>query len=109
MLATVLPGELIVFSGPHQLAFMHNAGCAAPPVMCINITMYTYTDTHRCQGYLCSLQYCRYYFVPPPKARLSSDGMMSWDDNQPICPPWLTLRPTEGEVQEGEQRLVDTA
>lgn len=43
----------------------------------------------------------RYYFVPPPKPRMSNDGLMSWDDNQPISPPWLQISPAEGEVAPG--------
>lgn len=43
----------------------------------------------------------RFYFVAPPKLRESQDGLMTWDDNQPLCPPWLLIGQPEGEVQEG--------
>jgi hypothetical protein len=28
---------------------------------------------------------------------------MMWDENQPLCPPWLLIGQQEGEVQEGAQ------
>jgi hypothetical protein len=43
----------------------------------------------------------RFYFVSPPKPRMSVDGKMWWDDNQPVCPPWLIIQPDEGEVAPG--------
>ena len=43
----------------------------------------------------------RFYFVAPPKLRESQDGVMMWDDNQPLCPPWLQIAQEEGEVQQG--------
>lgn len=43
----------------------------------------------------------RFYFVAPPKLRESQDGIMMWDDNQPLCPPWLVISQEEGEVQQG--------
>uniref|UniRef100_A0A383VSK7 Rho-GAP domain-containing protein n=1 Tax=Tetradesmus obliquus TaxID=3088 RepID=A0A383VSK7_TETOB len=44
----------------------------------------------------------RFYFVAPPKPRMSVDGQMCWDDNQPISPPWLAISPDQGEVAPGE-------
>jgi hypothetical protein len=43
----------------------------------------------------------RFYFVAPPKPRMSVDGQMCWDDNQPISPPWLMIQPDQGEVAPG--------
>jgi len=43
----------------------------------------------------------RFYFVAPPKLHESHDGIMTWDDNQPLCPPWLVISQEEGEVQQG--------
>lgn len=43
----------------------------------------------------------RFYFVAPPKPQESRDGIMLWDDNQPLCPPWLLVSQEEGEVQQG--------
>jgi hypothetical protein len=43
----------------------------------------------------------RFYFVAPPKPRMSVDGQMCWDDNQPISPPWLIITPDQGEVAPG--------
>lgn len=43
----------------------------------------------------------RFYFVAPPKPRMSVDGQMCWDDNQPISPPWLAITPDQGEVVPG--------
>lgn len=45
----------------------------------------------------------RFYFVAPPKLRESEAGGMVWDDNQPLCPPWLVISQEEGELQPGEQ------
>lgn len=45
----------------------------------------------------------RFYFVAPPKLRESQNGLMMWDENQPLCPPWLLIGQQEGEVQEGAQ------
>ncbi|WIA30981.1 hypothetical protein OEZ86_001026 [Tetradesmus obliquus] len=44
----------------------------------------------------------RFYFVAPPKPRMSVDGQMCWDDNQPISPPWLAISPDQGKVAPGE-------
>jgi hypothetical protein len=44
----------------------------------------------------------RFYFVAPPKLRESQDGVMMWDDSQPLCPPWLQISQEDGEVQQGE-------
>lgn len=44
----------------------------------------------------------RFYFVAPPKLRESQDGVMMWDDSQPLCPPWLQISQEDGEVEQGE-------
>ncbi|KAF8068242.1 Ocrl [Scenedesmus sp. PABB004] len=48
----------------------------------------------------------RFYFVAPPMPRLSSGGVMQWDDSQPLAPPWLQVEPTEGEVAPGESATI---
>jgi hypothetical protein len=48
----------------------------------------------------------RFYFVAPPKLRESQDGVMVWDENQPLCPPWLAIGQEEGEVQTGVCSLI---
>jgi hypothetical protein len=48
----------------------------------------------------------RFYFVAPPKLRESQDGVMVWDDSQPLCPPWLHISQEDGEVQQGEPEAI---
>lgn len=48
----------------------------------------------------------RFYFVAPPKLHESHDGIMTWDDNQPLCPPWLVISQEEGEVQQGQSTSI---
>lgn len=48
----------------------------------------------------------RFYFVAPPKLLESRDGVMVWDDNQPLCPPWLLIGQEDGELEPGAVGLL---
>lgn len=51
-----------------------------------------------------------FYYVAPPRPRHGGAGdagdagdgsRVTWDDDQPPCPPWLQLAPEEGTVEAG--------
>jgi hypothetical protein len=47
-----------------------------------------------------------YLFVPLPRAQRAADGHVAWDDDQPLCPPWVQLSPLEGVLAPGGLLLL---
>lgn len=47
-----------------------------------------------------------YLFVPLPRAQKAADGQVAWDDDQPLCPPWVQLSPLEGVLAPGGLSLA---
>jgi hypothetical protein len=50
-----------------------------------------------------------FYYVSPPRPHDGHPGdpsRVTWDDDQPPCPPWLRLIPEEGSVEAGECRSI---
>lgn len=43
-----------------------------------------------------------FHFTPPPRLRTEGAHRVTWDDDQPIAPPWLTVVPAEGFVEAGK-------